>query len=368
MRVSLKSTFHIPLLGTLLALAACSSGSDGGGGGFAAPNISTQPVAITSANEGAVAQAGFDGSQGALGLGSSATGIVPLNANVSSSSAGQINLYSTVKKFVDSTINKPVSQTGALSVTGVEFSDTSPCGYQDPVTQQPIGSGSESFRASIADFNQQTNEPNSLSNGDYISVTFNNCDYGDGEVQNGSMTMTFNSNVSIADLNAGVFILNVTASFNNFNTNSSISGSETLHGSINLAIDTDGTNESFSMSGSSFYAVLPDESVHLTNFSFSASTDGVNSTVQSTFTIASTSLDGQITVESLFMSNGPGYPTSGSMTITGNNSQLVVSVNGDGTTATATVNVTLTINGVVEAGYPKDVMWSELGIVVNSVF
>jgi len=369
MRVSFKSTLHFSLLGAALGLVACSSGGDGGGGGFIPPNISTQPVAITSDNEGEVAQAGFDGAQGGMGL-ASATDLVPIAAATagSNTTSSNINLYRTVRKFVDAAIDKQIDQTSTLSVTGVEFSDSASCAYQDPVTNQTIGSGSESFRASIADFNQQTGEPNSFSNGDYISVTFNNCDYGDGVVQNGSMTMTFNSNVSLMDVNAEVFSMNVTASFNNLSMTSITTGVETLHGTINLAFDVNGTSVSFNMSGSSFYAVSSAESVHLTNFSFSASTDGINSSVQATFTIASTMLDGQITVESQFSSNGAGYPTSGSMTITGDNSQLVVSVNGDGTTATATVNVTLTINGMVQAGYPKDVTWSELGVEVNNAF
>ena len=363
MRLFFKTTLHISIISAALGLAACSSGGDGGGSGFIAPSISTQPVAITSANENDVASVAFDGSQGALGLSSSATDIVPIAVAFNSNTTSTINLYRTVRKIVDSAIDKQVNQTVTLSVTGAEFSATESCAYQDPFTNQTVGSGSESFRARVADFNEQTGEPNSFSNGDYISVSFNNCDYGDGVVQNGSMTMTFNSNVSLADINAEVFSMNITASFSNYSMTSITSGAETLHGTINLAFNVSGTSVSFDMSGSSFYAVSPNESVHLTDFSFSASTDGINSSVQASFTIASTSLDGQITVVSQFSSNGAGYPTSGSMAITGDNSQLVVSVNGDGT-----VNVTLTVNGVVETDYPKDVTWSELGIEGNNAF
>ncbi|WP_455209417.1 hypothetical protein [Kaarinaea lacus] len=365
MRVSFKSTLYISLLGATLGLAACSSGGDGGGGGFTAPNISTQPVAITSANESQIAEAAFDGSQGGLGLGASAQGIIPGAVIVDgSTTSNDFNLFRTVRSLVDSAIDKQLSQTGAASVTGIQASGNDSCAYQDPVTMQMIGSGSESWQASIADFNQTTGEPNSFSNGDYVTVTFNNCDYGDGEVQNGTMSITFNSNVSLAAINADIFSMDITMSFTNLRTTSATFGTETLHGTIDLSLSVNGTSASFDMSGNSFYAVSAAESVHLINFSFVAATNGSTSTVDASFTLGSTTLNGQITVVSHLEASGNALPATGYMNISGNNSQLDITINNDGTT----VNVTLTINGAVQAGYPKDIPWSDLGIEVNNAF
>ena len=363
MKSIIRTGLSFSLLGAVFGLVACSSGGDGDSG-FAAPQIPTQPVAISSANEDEVAQAAFEGANGGVGLGSGALNIIPGGVIVDNSAASKdANLYSTVKKLLDNALDKGTQRQNAASVTGAQFSGTESCAYQDPVTGQMIGSGSESFNVNIADFNEVTGEPNSFTSGDYMSVAFNNCDYGDGEVQNGAMTITFNSSVSQADITAEVFSLDVTFNINNLTTASATFGTETIHGSIDLSLDVNGTNVAFDMSGNSLYSVSAAESVHLTNFSFVAATDGVSSTVDSSFTIASTTLDGQITVDSHFETVGTGYPTTGYMNITGNNSQLNVTVNGDGT-----INVTLTVNGSVQAGYPKDVAWSELGIEVNNTF
>jgi len=368
MREIIMKTFARPvlsfsLIGAVFGLVACSSGGDGGSG-FTAPNISHTPVAITTENESEVAQAGFDGANGGLALGSGAQNIIPGAVIVDSSAASKnTNLYSTVKKLLDNALDKGAQQQNAVSVTGAQFSGTESCAYQDPVTGQMMGSGSESFNASIADFNEVTEEPNSFTSGDYMSVAFNNCDYGDGEVQNGSMTITFNSNASQADITAEVFSLDVTFNVNNLTTTSQTFGTETIHGTIDLSLDVNGTNVAFDMSGNSLYAVSEAESVHLTNFSFVATTDGVSTTVDSSFTVASSALNGQITVDSHFESTTGNYPTTGYMNITGNNSQLNISVNGNGT-----VEVMLTINGNPEVDYPKDVAWSELGIEVDNAF
>ncbi|WP_455218952.1 hypothetical protein, partial [Kaarinaea lacus] len=274
-----------------------------------------------------------------------------------------IKLYSTLKKLLDNALNNDAQKIDAVSATGAQFSGTESCAYQDPFTGQIVGSGSESFNVNITDFNEVTGEPNSLTSGDYMSVTFNNCDYGDGEVQTGSMTITFNSNVNQADIAAEVFSLDVTFNINKLTTTSATFGTETIHGSVDLSLDVNGTNVAFDMSGNSLYVVSEIESVHLTNFSFVATTDGNSITIDSSFTIASTELNGQITVDSHFESTAGSYPTTGYMNITGNDSQLNISVNGDGT-----IEVMLTVNGSPEAGYPKTVAWSELGIEVDNAF
>jgi len=367
MKVPFKSTLRILCFGAAHALFACSSGNDGGGGGFVAPNISTQPVAITQDNEAVVAQAAFEGTSGGFGLGSGAPGIL---GAVSVAEGGNIesefSIYNTLRQLLNNATEKRLQNTGTISVTGIQDSATASCAIQDPETGEVIaGSGSEQFQFNIANFDTQNGQPISFTSGDYVSNTFNNCDYGDGVIQNGTISITFNSNVSLADMDAENFSLDVTFSFNNYSTSSAdaiVPDTEVLHGTINLDISVSGSAVDFDMSGTSFYAVSPEESVKLTNFSFSASTDGINSSVRATFTIASTTLDGQITVNSQFASNGAD-PTAGSMTITGDNSQMVVTV-----ISANSLSVTLTVNGVVEGGYPKDVTWNELGIEVNNAF
>jgi hypothetical protein len=370
MRVLVRNTLGFTLLGAALGLTACSSGGDGGGG-FTAPAIPTQPVAITSDNEGEVAQAAFSGSTGGVGL--SDIGFLP-GSVVGSGTSCDIKLYHTVKKLLDSALNKTAQSNDIVSVSGVQFSDSFPCEYWDPDTGQYVESGSESINASIADFNEATGEPNSFSVGDYINVTSNNCQDFKGEVKNGSFSMTINSNVNMADMNAEVFTLDVTQSFNNFRITTTdfltgVKSTETLHGSIDLNLDANGGNVDFDMSGNSLYVVSPSESVLLTNFSITATVnEDVNGMVisvvmDSSFTVASTAIDGQIMVVSHFEASGNGAPTAGYMNITGDNSQLNITVIDD-----LTINVTLIIGGNVQAGYPKDVSWSELGVEVNNAF
>jgi hypothetical protein len=362
----INAKLWLPVLGVALGLNACSSG--GGGGGFNAPDIPDQPIAIDSSNEDQVAQAAFEGSNGGAGLGSPVTGVIGVQTDSTGNTQGvSPSLFNRVKTLFDNAVDNNLQQNGNVSVSGVQQSGSDSCGYKDPFTNEQIGSGTESFRINVAaGFNSTTGEPNSITAGDSVSVSFNNCDYGDGAVQNGSMSITFNTNISLAALNSDNYDIDISFSFNNLSTNYTDVDppyTETLHGTISIGLTVIGSSTTFDMSGDSFYAVLPNESIHLTNFSFKATTDGVNNTVEAKFTIASTSIDGQITVASYFEASGSGYPTSGYMNITGDNSQLNVEVNGDGT-----VNVTLTVNGAVEAGYPKDVAWSDLGIEVNNAF
>lgn len=356
MKAIIRTGLSFSLLGAVLGLVACSSGGDGGSG-FTAPNISHQPVAITTENESDVAQAGFDGANGGLAAG----GSVPFSPLAISSANGSTsnnngNVYNIVKRVVTNGIRTDLTRTGTASVTGIQISDSAPCS----------DGGSESFSASIADFNQQTEEPNSISVGDYISISYANCNEGFGEVLNGSMTMTFNSAMSLAELNSASNInFSITASFNNFSVMESGFGTVAMHGSMDISTVLSNGNFTFTMSGDSFYAVAPDESVHLTNFDMSISVNEStnDSVVDSTFTVASTAINGQITVDSHLETAGFAmYPHTGYMNISGNNSQLNVVVD-----SVSSVTVTLMINGATEAGYPKTISWAELGVEVDNV-
>jgi len=195
-----------------------------------------------------------------------------------------------------------------------------------------------------------------------VTISYNACNDGYGEVLNGSMSLVFNTDISNTNT-FDYFDFNMTISFDNFRSTIDGYGTVTIDGDMTVATTIAGNLVTFSMSGNSFYVVDPDQSSHLTNFSFSFTLDQstFDTTIDSNFTIASTALNGQITVDVYFeIPFGSTYPVSGSLSITGDNSQLVVSVVGDGT-----VDVTLSINGIVQAGYPKNITWAELGVVIN---
>jgi hypothetical protein len=370
MKQILFRAINLSSLGMLVLLTACSSGGDGGGNsGFVPPQISTQPVSISSANEDVVAQAAFEGSNGGAGLGSEAliffetVSVTDGDTAVSNSS-----IYSVARKLLNASVDAKLQQAASASVAGVEFSGTEECAIRNELNQIIAGSGSESFQGDIAAGFDSEGMPNSITAGDHITSTFHNCDYGDGVVQNGSVSITFNSPINIVDLLSGSFSADVTFSFNNYSVASAdavVPDTEVLHGTVDISLAVNGASVTMSMSGDSLYVVLPDESVLLTNFSFDASTDGFSSTVDASFSIASTAIDGQISVVSHLETTGNNYPTVGYMNISGNNSQMNITVNNDGTT----VNVTLTVNDVVQSPeYPKDVAWADLGIEVSNVF
>lgn len=353
-----------PVLGIALTLGACSSGGDGA---FHPPDISKQPVAINSSNEGQVSQTGYDGSSGGATIGGSSLGFVGIQSNTSSD--GQKlspSIFNNVKMLLDTAVNFTTNQSDTASVSGVQFSDSGSC----RVEVSPgnfIGSGSASVQANIAAGFTADGDPIAITSGDSISMSFNSCDFGIGSEFNGSVTYIFNSDAVWADLKNDNYDIDATFEFDNWSirsTDPDFPFSFTTHGTVDMSVTVSGTTENFQMSGDSLYFVTPDESVHLINFDFVAMTDGFNSTVEANFTIGSTSLDGQVTVDSYFESTLGEYPTTGHMYITGDNSELDVDVNGDGT-----LTVNLTIDGVVQPDYPKNnVAWADLGIEVSNAF
>lgn len=332
-----------------LGLTACGGGG-GGNSGFKAPNINHTPVSIDESNQAEVAQAGLDGATGSLDVGG-AVPFAPVGVVIEGDSAeGNVKLYSFIRRVVTGAISNDVGSANGSSVTGVQFSGSEPC----------FVSGSRNFNGNISDPNG-----NSIFPGDNMTMSFDSCDDGDGEVVNGSMSITFNS--YIADTNTFDTIdFDLTVSFNNFRSTPTGLATVTVHGSMDISTVVSGSAFTFTMSGDSFYVVEADEAVHLTNFDISFSYDEItfDAVLDSTFTVASTSLNGQITVDVyLEVPSGSLYPTTGYMTVTGNNSELSVVVAGYDS-----LNVDLTVGGSSVATYPRtNVTWSELGADVQSV-
>lgn len=332
---------------SLIMLTACGGGGGGGSSsGFEAPAISHTPIDIDESNEAAVTQAGLDATTGSADLGSQVP-FSPFSLDGDDSKTVSPNVYQLIRRVVTNNIRSDIGT--SRSVVGVEISGSDPC----------FVSGREIYNGDVADISG-----NSISSGDTVTIVYEGCDDGYGEVLNGSMTITFNSD--IPDINTfDYFNFNLTVRFSNFQSTQMGYGTVTLDGEIDVAMAVSGNMFTFRMSGVSLYVVDPNSSTHLTNFdiSFSINESTLETVIDSNFTIANTLLDGQITVDVYFVIPwGNQYPSSGSLTITGNNSQLAVDVVGDGT-----VNVTLTANGVVQAGYPKNVTWAELGVEINSV-
>jgi len=339
------------ILTIALSLSACGGGGGGGGGGgnsgFEAPAISSTPVTISDANANDVAKAGVEASTGSSALGASVP-FAPfsLGANGGSKTVSS-NVYKLIQQTIIDNIQTGVGPTGA--VLGVQISGSDPC----------FVSGSQSYSGNVAD-----SSLNSISSGDNVTVSYSDCNDGFGEVLNGSLTITFNSNIS-STTTPDNFDFNLTAQFSNYRSTQEGYGTVTIDGGMTVSMAVSASMFTFSMSGESLYVIEPNNSTHLTNFDISFSYDDstLEAVIDSTFTIASTALNGQITVDTYFVfPAGSFYPTSGSLSIVGNGSQLDVAVVGDGT-----VDVTLTVGGMVQVGYPKNVTWAELGVEINNV-
>ena len=345
MRVSFTSTLRVSLLGAALGLVACSSGGDGGGG-FVAPNISTQPVTITSANEPEVTEAAIGGTSGGLAAGSQGLSVLGADGTGSNNR----NVYSLLRRIVTSSVERQLQASSSASVTGVSFNESEPC----------FVSGSARFSGSIADPNSD-----SISSGDNVTVSFSSCNDGGGEVLNGSFSFRANSSVSESAVLSQNFSFNASLSFNNLTATDSI-GTYAMHGGMTMAITIANSDVSFRMTGDSFYVVALEEAVRMTNFDISITGGNTgNAVIDSTYTIATTTIDGEITVDShLEIANYAMYPHTGYIYITGGNStQLNITV-----TDNTSVSVDLLVGGVSEAGYPRNVSWSNIDVEIDTAF
>jgi len=268
----LAKNIRLGSLAAALVLTACGGGS-GGGSSFTPPNINETPVAITAANQNAIAQSVEGGIIGTTEGGNAVLGVV-VNSDGSSPSAfdfASTKLLGLVKQgSVDST----------SQLVGVVQSETILC-----------DSGSFTVTIDIA-----TPASETLVAGDSASLSANNCvDNFDDTTINGRFSLTIDS--GFIDLNciSGCPDVAISVNFNNFRITES---AETIaiHGGFTMAqSETSGTA---SFSGTSLFLIAGVDALHLTNFNLSSTLISGDTATSSSvsMTIASTLIDGSITI------------------------------------------------------------------------
>ncbi len=226
----------------LLALFGCGGG---GGGGGAAP---TADVTIDSGNAVAVARDVYDSIGDTTSLGSFGTGGLIGAAGPAGPTLSKTATNLAAKAGLDGTLD-------AVSLVAVAIgSQQSACTVSGTVT----------VSGDIAD-------PNTLSGGDTITLQFNNCDDGDGQVVNGKLTLSIDS-VS-GDLTTQFFALGVTLEFQGFSVREG-STTNTVVGGFSMMLDTTGYPVTKASVSSPYLSVSDGvRTANLSNYSTTATID-----------------------------------------------------------------------------------------------
>jgi len=292
----------------LLAFAGCGGGGGGGGGDPVVTPPPSEDVTITSANAVAVASdvyisIGDAASLGDFGAGGLIGAAGPASPTLSKSAA----TLATKSGITGS------AETGSL-IAAVFGPEQSPCAV----------SGSVTVSGDIQD-------PQTLSSGDTITLRFNNCDDGDGQVVNGSLTMTIDT-VS-GDLNTQFFALGVTLRFQSLSV-LELGDTTLVNGSVSMLVDsTDYPVTVASLSSPSLSVTSGGQTATLSNYDTTVTVD--ESSQPPAFSLTSSGrvdLPAQggavtYTVRALFTDFGDSDPDAGVLFIRGaNNASITLTV------------------------------------------
>lgn len=307
--VLMKGAF-LGMLGTMALLVGCGGG--GGGSTFTPPAISNTPVAIDSTNQNQVANVAENGVSGAISGGLGAIGVAVEGGGQSFSAVDFVK--KTVLSLGDASLASGVAGPTGLTISG--SCDLAPDGT----------TGTSSLTTNVADFATTL----AFNAGDYATISSSNCyDNIDGTTVTGSVTMTLASgslDFNLADPLSGG--LSIEISMNNVRS-TEMGVTTTVHGDATL---TASSGTSFSLTGNSLYLVESGgEAVHLTNFAISSTDFGSYTSTSVVATIASTTLDGVVTISTdptnpLLEDTGASHPRAGIMTITSGTTTLTIEV------------------------------------------
>lgn len=304
----MKNQFILLGLGSALILSGCGGG--GGGSGSTVP-VAVAPVstlsAVTAANAKQVAGNAYAST---VALSDSSA---PLSGLLTGVSVGGAKL-SVVGPAVD-LIRKAYPRAAKGLLTGVTL--TEPC------TQ----GGTMTIDANLR--NQQT-----LSNGDTITITANNC-IEDGDTINGTLAATV-SNVTGDVLNSYNWTATLDTSFRDFNITSGADRAS-VEGDMRIAMaQTNSLNSSVTVSGKSLKLTEQRNGANvstltLADYSMNGTTQGSTSRSAASFTISGTSNGlGQFSyaVKNIepFVSFGASMPSSGALIVNGASSSVTLTV------------------------------------------
>ena len=298
----------ILLLSAMGILGACGGGGGGGGGGTTVGIAASDPVTVTAANAQAVASSTLDASDGLTGNTEGAFGLVP--AAVGQTQSVQINVIDTI---IEQARKAPVLFPGG------------PSGVM-PAAVQSFNENCDSGTIS-GSFNDADNDL-TLSTGDTVSMTANNCSF-DGVTVNGSISL---SNVSVTgDEFSPPYSLQFTLQATNFSV--SVSGETVVmngDGTISES-SSDGINYT-SVSGNGIEITAGGERLTLTDYDIQETETPATGaySISINATISSSGLGGSVTVRTDAALTGVGVldPDSGRITCvgTGNTSVTLIVV------------------------------------------
>ncbi|MGB5592137.1 MAG: hypothetical protein WBN31_14420 [Gammaproteobacteria bacterium] len=285
----MKMLFKMMILGVAVALSAGCGGGGGGGNPPAAvvPDATISPqsaVEIAGEVVGGVQATGDFGIFGGAGLIGGNAG----DSGLSKSSTSVLAAHKTMQVFMAAPFGPEVSQclvSGSVSVSGNLAS-------QDALTA-----------------------------GDRIVARFTNCDDGEGEVVNGTLTLVVDT--FSGDLLGGFVTLGLTVTFQNFSVNEG-GTLETVSGDLSLLMDTQAYPVStFSISSGSLTVSDGVDTVVLSNFSTTVTSDESSQPPAFTYTSSgriSVPTYGSVSyqVRQPFTGFGEGDPDSGVLYIEGN--------------------------------------------------
>ena len=312
--------------------AACGGGSDDGGG-LTGGTPGSEPATITAENAPVIAGAVAEVAMGQGIFSSIFTTDLPI------ASSGVDAAIAPVAKPVLSTAMK----TAAPSQLYATSAGQADCAV----------SGTVDVQVDIQD-------PAQPSVNDTFVFEFINCDDGTGVVVDGGMTITITS--LGGDVASGNFLLGMQIGFSAFSVTE---GSETAsaEGTIGITIDTSTPPVTrLTVSANAFVTTSGGTEEVLTGFSVEivedASTFPTTVTVETSFTISSPRIGGEVTVTTTLTleSMGDGYPFAGELRIEGAGNAVIVMIALDADT----VRLQIDIDGDGATDETVDMSWDEL--------
>lgn len=319
----------------LIFLAGAVVAGCGGGSGGGSATVLTATTAITSNDAVAIAGATMDAALFSSEFDELA------NLGVLGSSGGVAVVQSGGEASV--TLAKKTSQLQAETAE-LSVSETSDC---------PLG-GTMSVSADIQN-------PETLSAGDSFSLSYADCDFGEGVLANGGIgfrVTSFQGDLNGDQVNVG-FDLDIT----NLRI-AEVGDDVTINGDLSMSLDISATATSVALSGDSLSVSDGIDSYSLANWSTTVSVDLSSFpeafTMRSSGFLMSSQFDGEVQFSTTvaMQGNGEGNPFTGEFVVTGANGATITVIPMDA--QTVRLELDLDGDGAVDTDGVRDTTWQEL--------
>lgn len=255
---------------------------------------------------------------------------------------------SIVPREVDSPDPLAIATKAALSRLG----GTTPRSIALTDTEQCALSGSVIISADISD-------PDTLTAGDVINLSYDACANSDDEVIDGQITMTIKN--FTGDINSSAIMLDVEMRFDNLTVKSSTDTS-TMHGDIRVALDMLTEMAEINISGDSFTTSSMGNTQSIKNFLNTYTEDSSQLPIALTLAgkgrVGSSEFAGEVNYKTpvTFAAWGNNYPYTGELLITGANNATLHLI----TLSNIDIQIDADYNGDAIVDETFNMLWSEL--------